>query len=116
MMPTRDEILKIGDGYEIRKLTGIYVMKWNQEGKWWIDNNRVVCSVFEWRPDEIISNAMAVLGAFELWNIYKGSEAYEVQIIISPIPITAWGPSLHLAICRAALLAVQNASPTHDLP
>lgn len=125
---TRDEILKMPAGQKMRELVATSVMGWKLfepietiddriRFYWFSPETKKTVSVDAWFPEKNFSQSVDVLNKFDLWEIYKGVEAYSVTIFQSRKPVTVVTDiDLCCAICRAALLAVQSASPTHDLP
>ena len=79
-------------------------------------------------PTKNISDAFRIIEKFEemgygvfTTNRYSHSPEipqlqYGVSLVKRSINVVGYGKTLPLAICRAALLAVQSASPTHYLP
>lgn len=112
---TRDEILNMPAGYEIRKLLGEKVMGWNQQKKWWVGASSVICPVLAWKPDEDIDAAFAVVKEMRAKNYWFGcqvlSSISEAWFTFDGLVVSKERASyqdLPIAICRAALLAVMD--------
>lgn len=122
MMPTREEILKMPAGSEIELLISDHVLKlstleWNRR----FFNNRTKFSTdiaAAWEVVEkmrekfgyrIFNDVSSKIGQCTTANFYNNRIPDKISVYVS-------AETAPLAICRAALLAVQSASPTHDLP
>lgn len=117
---TRDEILNMPAGREMRELAATSVMGWKLFEPidaiddrirlyWFNPETKKTVPVDSWHPEKNISQSIDVLNRFDLWEIYKGLEAYSVTIfrIRKPV-IVVTDVDLCRAICRAALLAVMD--------
>ncbi len=113
---TRDEILKMPAGREMRELLATRVMGWQLFEPidtiddrirlyWFNSETKKTVPVESWYPEKNIHQSIDILNKFDLWEIYKGTEAYSVTIfkIRKPV-IVVTDSDLCSAICRAALL------------
>lgn len=139
MMPTREEILNMPAGREMDALIATKVMGWKVDDltatsptgssnsriphgdEWleyystdmttaWLVVEKLMHDGFIWK-----SNGNEACGnLIYSFSFAKNDDGYEDYFQTYDSGITE--NNLPLAICRAALLAVQSASPTHDLP
>ncbi len=101
MNMTRDEIFKMNE----KELTALIIgsVGWFYR-PWDFSPTKSIEDAF--RVVEKIENKPFTLARIKNgWIAWFGNEDYSITAKTAP-----------LAICRAALLAVQSASPTHDLP
>ncbi len=111
MTMTRDEILKMPAGREMDKLIQSFVMGGLPPVR------------MDWIMSYIPNYSTNIAAAWEVMeemrrrnrpiSIYTSVGGWMTNFDFGAISSDESAP---LAICRAALLAVQSASPTHDLP
>ena len=67
---TRQDVLNMPSGEEIRDLAATLVMGWNKQGNWWV-KNRLMHTVSNWTPDVNILNAFWIIETFDRkhWDI-----------------------------------------------